>query len=77
MDTSGSATVVSSVASTALAKAASSMPAPMQVPCRWVVTRGAICLSHHPALRWVRMPWAVAGSVRVPNSARSPPLQKI
>ncbi len=73
--TSGREITVSGRATTRPAKAASSMPAPMQAPWRRASTRGPSSARSRAGLRVRRIRWAVAGSGSVPNSARSPPLQ--
>ncbi len=52
------------------------MPEPTVEPWMWTVVRSATSASTRPALRCSRTRCAVAGSGRVPNSSRSPPLQK-
>ena len=75
--TSGSWKKAPGSATTRRQKAGSSAPAPTQAPCTRASTRSATRASSAAALRVERIACAVAGSGSVPNSSRSPPLQKL
>ena len=59
------------------AKAGSSTPEPAQGPWTWTTMRGPSASIERPMLAANRTRWAEAGSVKLPNSSRSPPLQKL
>ncbi len=77
METSGNRIRVSGAATTRPAVAAISMPAPTQAPWTWAVVRDATGATAAATLREMRTRWAFTGSGAVPNSSRSPPLQKL
>ena len=64
-------------AATRAAKAGSSTPEPAHGPWTRATRRGPRASIDRPMLAASRTMWAAAGSVKVPNSSRSPPLQKL
>ena len=77
METSGRENVADPVASRRPANAANSVPAPTAGPWTRTVSRLASRSSQSPALADDRIRCADAGSLTVPNSARSPPQEKV
>ena len=74
---SGRAAVKSLRAETRAAKAGSSTPEPAHGPWTRASRRGPRAAIDRPMLVASRTMWAAAGSLKVPNSSRSPPLQKL